>query len=116
MSEKCIVNPERDCLGLIKAEELEKNLRDMQERNDRSHKEFYKRLADLERHNEVQDANYLHILEKLTDITEKLGDLSTRLANIEFKPAKRWESVVENIIFLVVAAVVGFVIARIGLG
>jgi hypothetical protein len=35
---------------------------------------------------------------------------------LEAKPAKRWDSFVEKVIWAVVAAVVGFLLAKIGLG
>lgn len=46
-----------------------------------------------------------------TDVKEIKGDVK-KLAG---KPAKRWEAIVDNVIKLVVAAVVGFVLAKIGL-
>ena len=54
-------------------------------------------------------------MEKLSDITDRLSSLSSRIATIEFKPAKRYEGIVEKIIGLVVAAVVGYFMAKLGL-
>jgi len=115
MSEKCILDPERDCLGLMKAREIEEELDDLRAHNEKNHKEFFDRLATIEAHNKVQDAHYEHIIEKLTDITDKLSSLGTRLAAIEFRPAKKWESIAEKIIWFVIAAVLGLVFAKIGL-
>lgn len=122
MSDKCILDPRTDCLGLIRAEELakdiqavEKDMADMRDRNDKSHKEYFDRLALLEAHNKVQDAHYEHIIEKLTDITNKLSGLSARIASIEHKPGKRWDSMVEKGIGVVLAAVLGYILAHVGL-
>ncbi len=46
-----------------------------------------------------------------TDVKEIKSDVK----KIAEKPAKRWESVVDDIIKLIVAAVVGFALAKIGL-
>ena len=115
MSDKCILDPERYCLGLMKAQELEKDFDDFRQRNEKSHKEFFNRLASLESHDKLQALHYTHIMEKLSDITDRLSSLSSRIATIEFKPAKRYEGIVEKIIGLVVAAVVGYFMAKLGL-
>lgn len=114
MSEKCILDPERDCLGLMKAQKLEEEVADLRAHNDGSHKEFFNRLAVLEAHNQVQDAHYSHIIEKLSDITDKLGNLSTRISAIEFKPAKKWESIAEKVLLAIVGAVIGFMMTKLG--
>ena len=44
-----------------------------------------------------------------TDLVEK------QVENIEAKPAKRWESIVEKVILAVVAALVGAALAHFGL-
>jgi seryl-tRNA synthetase len=45
------------------------------------------------------------------DVTEIKNDVKT----LTSQPAKRWETLVSQIITLVVAAVVGFILAKIGL-
>lgn len=115
MPNSCLLNPEQECYGLLKAKEIEEEMQDMRDRNDKSHKEFFDRLALLEAHNKVQDAHYAHIIEKLTDITNKLSSLSDRIAVIEHKPGKRWDGMVEKAIGLVVAAVIGYILANAGL-
>lgn len=122
MADKCILDPNVDCRGLIRAGELakdiqavEKDVEELRERNDRNHKEYFDRLALLEAHNKVQDAHYEHIIEKLTDITNKLSSLSARIASIETKPGKRWDSMVEKGLGIVLAAVLGYILAHAGL-
>lgn len=119
MPEKCILNPSNDCLGLIRAEELAKNIQALEhnmeatrDHNEKSHKEFYDRLSLLEAHNKVQDVHYEHIIEKLNTITNELTSLSSRIASIESKPAKRWESVIEKIISLFIAAFFGYMFSK----
>jgi hypothetical protein len=43
-------------------------------------------------------------------------EIKTDVKAIADKPAKRWESLIGQIISIVVAAVVGFLLAKIGLG
>lgn len=42
--------------------------------------------------------------------------LTTDVETLKAEPAKRWKFVVEKAIYFVVAAVVGFILARVGLG
>lgn len=42
--------------------------------------------------------------------------LTTDVETLKAEPAKRWKFVVEKAIYFVVAAVVGFIFARVGLG
>lgn len=120
--EKCIVDPERDCLGLIKAAQLEKDLAevekdmsDLRKQNSASHERIFDRLGKLETQEGIQGEQYKHILEKLTDLGDKLSSLGNRLGVVEAKPGKRWEAIVGQVIGLVVAALVGAAIARLGL-
>lgn len=47
--------------------------------------------------------------------TKDIEDLKQRVKAIEEKPAKRWDSVVSTIITGVAMAILGFVLAKIGL-
>lgn len=52
---------------------------------------------------------------KMDSMSQSLDQVNARLSEQEAKPGKRWESVVEKIIFLVVGAVVAFLFAKIGM-
>ena len=126
MDDKCIRFPESDCLGLHKAAELEKDLDELKaglekdmdgiradmgelrRQNASTHERLFDRLNDLESQEGVQKEQYKHIMEKLTQ-------LAADMAEIKARPAKRWEGIVEQVIGIVVAAVVGFMLARIGI-
>ena len=94
------------------------------------HEEFRRRM---EEHNARQDKRIELLegnVEKLGSLTASVEKLATNMENmlreqekqgarleaLEAKPAKRWEAVVEKIILLIVAAVTGYVLARVGLG
>lgn len=53
--------------------------------------------------------------EKQDETTTIVTALDAKVTAIEEKPAKRWDSLVEKVIWAVVAAVVGFLLAKIGL-
>ncbi len=115
MSDKCLIDPERDCYGLIKANELEKDiealeddLNSLRKQNSGTHERLFDRLNELERKEGIQGEQYKHIMEKLTQ-------LATDMAEIKARPARRWEGIVEQVIGIVVAAVVGFMLARLGI-
>lgn len=143
MEEKCILDPNRDCLGLIKARELEQDLEDLRKRNDSSHKEFYDRLAVLEKQNAVQNEQYRNIMEKLVNVTQNLVELkdgnkelvstlsplkhrvddlekkydgiAADVKMIKEKPTKRVDGIVDKIIWFFISAVLTVVAVKIGL-
>lgn len=94
--------------------------------------EHEKRLTEVEARSKSNAHRLDEVEKKQDDLSELVGTvkvLATREENVENdvkeikndvktltgKPAKRWESLVSQIITLVVAAVVGFFLARIGL-
>lgn len=53
--------------------------------------------------------------EKQVTTETKVSQIDQKLEALEQKPAKRWESIVEKVILTVVAALVGFALAKLGL-
>ena len=53
---------------------------------------------------------------KQGSMDEKLDEVVEKVEEIESLPAKRWRAVVEKVLLMVVAAIVTFVLTRIGLG
>ena len=104
MPEKCILDPERDCLGLMKARELEKDVNELRKQNSSSHERIFDRLGELEKQEGIQLVQYEHIMEKLDQLA---GDVK----ELKAKPGKRWEKAIG----ILVAAVLGFMLARLGL-
>lgn len=106
--EKCILNPERDCIGMQKADMLEKQMTELRQQSRGTHQEIFRRLNDLEKSETARDVQY-------TSIMEKLDKLVTWQEAQQEKPAKRWETIVEKAAWAVLAAVIAFILARIGL-
>lgn len=51
---------------------------------------------------------------KLDTMNESLKEVSDKVAEQASKPGKRWESIVEKVLLVVVSAVVVYALARIG--
>ena len=78
------------------------------EQHGKTHREMFRRLNDVERDNAVQDAHYRAIDAKLDELTIMVRELSG-------KAGKRWEGLVEKALWAVCAAVIAFLLAKIGL-
>lgn len=103
MPEKCTDNP-RDCPYLHRIEELEEG----QEREEKFRKAYYaEREARIDRDARL-DA-------KITVMDEKLDKLLLWQESQRDKPAKRWEALVEKALWAVAAAVIAFLLGRVGL-
>ena len=53
--------------------------------------------------------------ERQEQVVETVGKLDTKVTLLEEKPAKRWDSLMDKIIWAIAAALIGFVLARLGL-
>lgn len=53
---------------------------------------------------------------QMKTMTDTLVDQGKSIKELEQKPSKRWETLVSDVIKLIVAAVMGFALAKIGLG
>lgn len=98
-------------------EEFARRLETENHRRDDEDKRQNRRLDAVEA--SVQRINDLTIaIEKMTinlgTMAAELKQLGDRLEYIEAKPGKKWETLVADIIKIIVAAVVGFAIAKIG--
>ena len=113
--EKCIVDPQRDCLGLHKAIALEKQMSEYRTQARETHAEMFQRISALERSGSAQEARYQAIMDKLTELSVRLNEALATIAALKEKPAKRWESIADKAIWAVLAAVIAFVQGRIGL-
>ena len=101
MPDKCA----EPCADIVR---LEKELDKLQGQNSDTHKEIFKRLGDLERAEAAQEQHF-------TTVNEKLDRLIAWQENQRDKPAKRWEGLVEKSIWAVCAAVIAFLLGRVGL-
>lgn len=93
-----------DCPLVPRVEALEETNR----QHSATHREMFGRLGALETQTAVQE-------NKLDTILNKLDALTAKVDALEARPAKRWESLVEKVIWAVCAAVIAFLLGRVGL-
>lgn len=77
------------------------------------------RLDELKKQTEAVNAlaTSVAVMAERVEITgNKVDGLCTDVQELKSEPGKRWKSLVEKVIYIVVAAVVGFILARLGLG
>lgn len=94
--------------------EHEKRLTEVESRS----KSNAKRIDKLEEQTEAINrlATSMAVMAEKQDKTAHvMTELNDKVTALEAKPAKRWESIVEKVIWAVVAALVGFLLAKIGL-
>lgn len=109
--EKCILDPERDCIGKAAAAKLEARIESLELWRDDS-KKFHAAFYDWQREQIARDAR---LDEKLGSMETSLGKLVAWQEHERGKPGKRWEAVVDKVLMLVIGAVVAFLLAKIGL-
>lgn len=77
------------------------------------------RLDTLEKHTEALNTlttSVAVMAERVKTTGDKVDGLCTDVQELKSEPGKRWKAVAERVIYIVVAAVVGFILARLGLG
>ena len=110
-NDKCILDPERDCIGKAAAALLERRIDELEE-GQRKESEFrelyYKERLERARRDADLDA-------RMSGMDEKLDKLLAWQEGQQAKPGKRWDAIVDKAIWAVLAAVIAFVLARSGL-
>lgn len=77
------------------------------------------RLEMLEKHTDALNtlATSVAVMAERVETTgDKVDSLCADVQELKSEPGKRWKLVVEKVIYIVVAAVMGFILARLGLG
>ena len=108
MGEKCIIDPSRDCLGLAKAEMLEKQVDEYRRQARETHSQLFDRIRELERAESARGEQYKQIMEKLDQLLEWQETQQK-------KPQAFVDDIKGKIIWAVLAAVIAFILGRIGL-
>lgn len=103
----CILDPQKECLGIAKAEMIEEQLREHKEKSSKDHREMFDRIRQLEIANAKTDTQYGQIM-------ETLGAMKSDIAELKAKPSRRWDSIVDKILISVIGAIVVYIMAQIG--
>lgn len=106
MSDNC-----QECPVIPRVEALEEANR----QHSATHREMFRRLGELETATAVQDTKLDTIDDKLDDIQTGQKTLLTKVEALEAKPGKRWDGLVDKVLWAVAGAVVAFLLARVGL-
>ena len=112
MDDKCIINPERDCIGKAAAALLEKRIEDLEEWQ-RDSKKFHNDFYDWQRTQIARDAR---LDEQLNNMNNNISKILDQQEACAMKPGKRWDAIVDKAIWAVLAAVIAFILAKVGLG
>ena len=108
---KCIINPQRDCIGKAAAAKLEGRIKALEEWKDdskRFHEDFYRDQKErAERDGKID--------EQLSTMNKNIEKVLQTQEACAMKPGKRWDAIVDKAIWAVLAAVIAFVLAKIGL-
>lgn len=103
----CILDPQKECLGIAKAEMIEEQLREHKEKSSKDHREMFDRIRKLEIDYAKTDTQYGQIM-------ETLGSMKSDIAELKAKPARRWDSIIDKILIAVIGAIVVYIMANIG--
>ena len=111
MDEKCVRDPTHDCFGLEAAASLEgriKALEDWQRDSKKFHNSFY----DWQREQIEWQAR---LDERLKSMEKDIKKSVEWQESQQSAPKKRWDAIVDKSVWAVLAAVIAFILARIGL-
>ena len=111
MDEKCILDPERECIGSARALLLEKRIEALEEWQ-RDSKQFHTAFYDWQREQIAREAK---LDEQLNSINRDIKKLVSWQEAEQSAPKRRWEVHADRVIWTVLAAVIAFLLGRIGL-
>ena len=98
---------------------LERRVENNERKSSETHKEFYNRVRALETNAAVRNEQYDTILDKLEGLTGTVGTLAKSLSDIQAEPGRDWKDLKKNIrwaiLAAIIAAVMGFLLGKIGL-
>lgn len=93
----------KDCPLVPRVEALEKT----NEQHSATHREIFKRMGDVEQDNAVTEVHYKNIMDNIATIKTSITALETRSSALEQKPAKRWDGMVDKLIWGVIGVLAG---------
>ena len=105
MPETCNLN---DCPVSVRVDALKEEFNTFRASAFSTHREMFQRLGQLEKAEAAQEKHF-------ETVNEKLDKLIEWQENQLDKPARRWGGIVEKAIWAVCAAVIAFLLGRVGL-
>lgn len=111
MDEKCIIDPERDCIGKEYAIRLEGRIEAL-EKWQADSKKFHNDFYDWQR---TQIAREAKLDEQLSSMNKNIEKVLKTQEACAMKPGKRWDDIVDKVIWAFLAAIITFILAKFGL-
>ena len=105
MPETCNLN---DCPVSVRVDALKEEFNTFRASAFSTHREMFQRLGQLEKAEAAQEKHF-------ETVNEKLDKLIEWQENQLEKPSRRWDGIVEKAIWAVCAAVIAFLLGRVGL-
>ena len=94
--------------------EHERRLTEVEERSKSNSHRLDKVEASTEAINRL--ATCMEVMaERQEQVVETVGKLDSKVTLLEEKPAKRWDSLIDKVVWAIAAALIGFVLAQVGL-
>lgn len=87
-----------------------KNAHDIEHLNERVDK-----IEDNQKELQSLCSSVAVIANEQKNIKTSIGDIQTKLTNISEKPAKRWDSLIDKVIFTVVGIIIAYLFSQIGM-
>lgn len=88
---------------------LERQLEELKKSNSETHRQLWEAINELKTNDAVQDSKYETILSKLNEVTIEVKSLQA-------EPGENWKTLIKTIGTCVLSALIGFLMARMGLG
>ena len=111
MDEKCILDPQRDCIGKAEAAKLEGRIKALEDWREDS-KDFHAKFYDWQREQIARDAR---LDEKLSNMNRNIQKLLDKQEEDDAKPGKLMDTIKNNAIWAILAAVIGFFLGNLGM-
>lgn len=111
MPEMCRADPARECHSATRLALLEERVRSL-ELNQEKESEFRDAYYAEQRTRIHRDAG---LDAKIDDISEKVGKLVRWQEEQQNRPARRWDGIVDKLVWAIVGAVAAFFLAKFGL-
>lgn len=94
--------------------EHERRLTEVEDRSKSNTKRIDKLEESTEAINRLATSMEVMVV-KQEEVADTVGKLDKKVTVLESKPAKRWENLVEKIMWAIAAAIIAFLLGRIGL-
>lgn len=108
--DKCKADATHDCWGLIKCQELEKQIDLIREGARQSHSEIYGRLTKLENRDSARDEQYKNIMDKIEAAEGLINSISNKIDELRLIPGKKYEKYVYLVCSSIITGIIGYII------